>query len=80
MKELYFGSTAELEINISGSTLKKFMIDSTDDNLINDELFDEIRRTLAVNLSDTCARFILTYEYSNYAKKYEVMKELDVIE
>ena len=80
MKELYFGSTAELEINISGSTLKKFMIDSTYDNLINDELFDEIRRTLAVNLSDTCARFILTYEYSNYAKKYEVMKELNVIE
>eukprot|EP01080_Neovahlkampfia_damariscottae_P011479 gene11479-4643_t len=80
MKYLYFGSDAELEVNVSGSTIKKFMTASSDDNQIDDELFYDIKKTILINLSDTFSRFTSTYEYKNYLQKKQLMKELDVVD
>eukprot|EP01080_Neovahlkampfia_damariscottae_P011478 gene11478-4642_t len=80
MKSLYFGSDAELEINVGATVVKNFLNDIQDDSKIDEKFLEGVKKTVIINLSDTYGRFSLTFDYKNYVKTREFMKELDVVD
>eukprot|EP01080_Neovahlkampfia_damariscottae_P000120 gene120-4366_t len=75
MKSLYFnGMTSEFEVNIGGSTIKKFDQKLSDENL--DDLFHDIEPQIRMNLSDTYSRFMMSFEYQDFLLNREFEKSI----
>ena len=66
------GKNSEFEINIDKKTCKKVLKELEKGGTLDVNLFEEVLKTLKINLADTYSRFRLTSEFRNYINKKEV--------
>lgn len=71
-KYLEEGALCEVNVSRGECKLVKEMMDRGE---FNPSLFDDILKTIMINLSDTYSRFIFTDEYSSVKKQKSEMKE-----
>jgi hypothetical protein len=77
MNEMYFnGISSPLEVNLPGSTIRKFRSDYAAETFEQGNLFDELSEKVAENIGDTYSRFIISPEFTNYLKKQQYMSEI----
>lgn len=73
--DLYLrGDRSPLELNITREEAMR-VIDKYDRRLVDEKLFDEIEMTVAMNLSDTLSRYILTDEYIERERRKHLQTE-----
>lgn len=75
INETFLVANAVLEVNVTNSAKEKVR-KKIEQNNIDDELFDEIRADILVNMSDTFNRFSKTKEFQTYDKNEKVAADL----
>jgi hypothetical protein len=70
------GESSPLELNIDWKTRQEFYekINNEDCDFSKGNIFENVEKTVKVNISDTWSRFVLTAPYSNYHTNKEVQE------
>lgn len=73
--ETFLGPNAMLDVNVTKGAKEKIR-KNIEAKTVEDDLFDEIKSDILVNMSDTFNRFSKTPEFQTYEKNEKIAAEL----